>query len=139
MAPDVNSSVALQSKRKLESEGMEGGGEEKRTGASARPTDEIDNFDLNIPNSAMTVLSLSKDISIKCLISSDGGGMILTGDPDRRNAHKEFRTAMVQVVNSLYVKGIDDLSAWQNICKIMRVLAVPADSETCRKAMMRVH
>lgn len=118
---------------------MESGGKEKRTGASARSTDEIDNFYLNIQNSAMTVLSLSRNISIECVISSDGGGMILTGDPDRRNAHKEFRTVMVQVINSLYVKGIDDLSAWQNICKIVRVLAVPDDSEKCRKVMMRVH
>ena len=59
--------------------------------------------------------------------------MILTEDPDRRNAYEEFCTAMVQVVNSWYGKSLDDLSAWQNTCTIVRVLAVPDDSEMCRK------
>lgn len=59
--------------------------------------------------------------------------MILTEDSDRRNVYEEFCTEMVQVVNPMYGKGLDDLSAWQNICKIVRVLAVPDDSETCRK------
>ena len=60
-------------------------------------------------------------------------------DPDMKDAHEEFRTAMFQVVNSWYGKCIDDLTVWQNHCKIVRVLAVPHHFETCRKVMMRIH
>lgn len=104
-------------------------GKGKRTATSARPTDEIDNFfftysEFDYDRSA----SFMEEFYRMCDFFGWG-----RDDPDRKDAHEEFRTAMVQEFNSLYGKDIDDLSAWQNLCKTVRILPVPDDIDTCRK------
>lgn len=104
-------------------------GKGKRTGTSAKPTDEIDNFfftysEFDYDRSA----SFMEEFYRMC----DFFGWE-RDDPDRKEAHEEFRTAMVQEFNSFYGKDIDDLSAWQKLCKNVRISPVPDDIETCRK------
>ena len=59
-------------------------------------------------------------------------------DPDREDAREQFRTAMVQVFNSLYGKDVDDISAWQELCQIVCIFPVPDDIETCRQVTLRL-
>ena len=73
-------------------------GKGKRTGTSARPTDEIDNFFFNYSEFDYDCsASFMEDFYRMC--DSFGWGR---DDPNRKDAHEEFCTAMVQEFNSFY-------------------------------------
>lgn len=55
-------------------------------------------------------------------------------DPEREEAHSDFKNALVQQFNRLYGTDEDNLSDWQNLCYIVRVQPIPDDLDACREA-----
>lgn len=54
-------------------------------------------------------------------------------DYEFRNARRNFKSAMVQQFNSLYGTDENDLSSWQNLCRILGIQPVPERLKDCRK------
>lgn len=109
-------------------------GKTKSTGTSGRVADKIDKFftaysEFDYDNSA----SFMEEFYRMC----DFFGW-RRDDPDRKDAHEKFRRAMVQEFNSLYGEDVDDLSSWQDLCKVVRISPVPNDIETCRKVRLLI-
>ena len=54
-------------------------------------------------------------------------------DPEKEEARDAFRRALVHDFNSAYGKDVDDISAWQYLCKVVHISPVPDDIKTCRR------
>lgn len=57
-----------------------------------------------------------------------------SGDPEREDAHREFKNTLVKQFNEIYGTDEDDLGEWQNLCHIVDIDPIPDDLESCREA-----
>lgn len=51
----------------------------------------------------------------------------------RRQAHLDFKDALVKQFNQVYGTDENNLGDWQNLCYIVRIEPIPEDLDTCRK------
>ncbi|KAN0082970.1 hypothetical protein V8E55_008765 [Tylopilus felleus] len=58
-----------------------------------------------------------------------------SGDPEREDAHREFKNTLVKQFNEIYGTDEDDLGEWQNLCHIVDIDPIPDDLESCREAI----
>ncbi|KAG1835359.1 hypothetical protein DFJ58DRAFT_917919 [Suillus subalutaceus] len=60
-------------------------------------------------------------------------------DPERREVREGFKDALVQEFNARF--GIDgnDISNWQNLCRVLRIDPVPDSIEECRLRVWDTH
>ncbi|KAF8127472.1 hypothetical protein EV363DRAFT_1401177 [Boletus edulis] len=56
-------------------------------------------------------------------------------DPERRDAYREFKNALVKQFNEIYGTDEENLAKWQNLCHIVDIDPVPDDLETCREVI----
>ncbi|KAG6371466.1 hypothetical protein JVT61DRAFT_9496 [Boletus reticuloceps] len=48
-------------------------------------------------------------------------------DPERQDAHREFKNALVKQFNEIYGTDEEDLAEWKNLCHIVDIDPVPDD------------
>ncbi|KAI0751377.1 hypothetical protein C8Q80DRAFT_1157049 [Daedaleopsis nitida] len=60
-------------------------------------------------------------------------------DPERTVARARLQAAMVTQFNSTYGIGVNDLQAWQSLCRALEVERIPDNLEECRKIVMLTH
>ncbi|EJF62959.1 hypothetical protein BD309DRAFT_853870 [Dichomitus squalens] len=62
------------------------------------------------------------------------------GNCDERDlARGRLKDAMVQQFNSTYGRDVNDVVAWQNLCKALEVDPVPDNMQDCQKVIESVH
>ena len=54
-------------------------------------------------------------------------------DPERKEAHEDFKTAMVQQFNSLYGTEIDDIKSWRGLSLALDIFPLPDDISRAKK------
>ena len=54
-------------------------------------------------------------------------------DRERREAHDDFKTALVQQFNSLYGTEVDDIVSWRGLCLALEIFPLPEDVETAKQ------
>jgi len=54
-------------------------------------------------------------------------------DPERADAHDDFKTALVQQFNTLYGTEVDDIATWRGLCLALDVFPVPDDLDDVRE------
>ena len=54
-------------------------------------------------------------------------------DPDRKEAHRNFKDALVEQFNRLYGTDKDNIEHWQALCYVIRIEPVPETLTACRK------
>lgn len=54
-------------------------------------------------------------------------------DPERGEAHDDFKTALVQQFNSLYGTELDDIESWRGLCLTLDILPLPDDITEAKK------
>jgi hypothetical protein len=54
-------------------------------------------------------------------------------DPDRQDAHAEFKDALVKQFNVNFGTNADDLTSWQGLCASLYVNPIPDELAACRK------
>ncbi|RMZ89912.1 hypothetical protein DV736_g2849, partial [Chaetothyriales sp. CBS 134916] len=60
-------------------------------------------------------------------------------DYEMRVARREFKSAMVEQFNAVYGTSEEDLSAWENICRILNIDPPPTSLKGCRAVVRRTH
>ncbi|KAI9567956.1 hypothetical protein HD554DRAFT_1997180, partial [Boletus coccyginus] len=55
-------------------------------------------------------------------------------DPERKEAHRKFKDALVRQFNFAYGTDVNSLVNWQNLCHVVRIDPVPNDLHACREA-----
>ncbi|KAM5535655.1 hypothetical protein V8D89_010642, partial [Ganoderma adspersum] len=58
---------------------------------------------------------------------------------ERDLARNRMRDAMVKQFNNVYGTDVDDLVAWQNLCRALEVDPIPSKMRKCRTAVMSTH
>lgn len=53
-------------------------------------------------------------------------------DEEREAAYQAFRTALTQQFNDFYGTEVNDVVAWQNLCRRIEVDPIPEDLQECR-------
>ena len=58
-----------------------------------------------------------------------------TDDADRkfRIARQAFNDAMAKQFNSIYGTDLNDISAWKNLCRVLRIIPIPKGLEECQE------
>ncbi|KAN0082971.1 hypothetical protein V8E55_008766 [Tylopilus felleus] len=56
-------------------------------------------------------------------------------DSSRKEAHQNFKDALVQQFNVFYGTDVNDLKSWQNLCYVVRIDPIPEDLHACREAV----
>lgn len=54
-------------------------------------------------------------------------------DKQKRDARKGIKDALTLQFNAIYGTDVDDLSAWQNLCRVLQFPNVPDDLSLCRQ------
>ncbi|KAI1792899.1 hypothetical protein LXA43DRAFT_972240 [Ganoderma leucocontextum] len=60
-------------------------------------------------------------------------------DEERELARDRLRDAMVKQFNNVYGTDVDDLVAWQDLCRALELDPVPSKLRQCRTAVMGIH
>ncbi|KAG1774605.1 hypothetical protein EV702DRAFT_1123210 [Suillus placidus] len=60
-------------------------------------------------------------------------------DPRRRAVQEGFKDALVQEFNERFGTDGNDLSNWQNLCCVLRIVPVPDSIEQCRQCVWDTH
>ena len=55
-------------------------------------------------------------------------------DSSRKEAHQNFKDALVQQFNVFYGTDVNDLKSWQNLCYVVHIDPIPEDLHACREA-----
>jgi hypothetical protein len=63
----------------------------------------------------------------------DGCPKIEDADRRFRVAHQEFNDAMAKQFNSIYGTDLEDISAWKNLCRVLRIIPIPNGLEECQE------
>jgi hypothetical protein len=58
-------------------------------------------------------------------------------DFEFREARRNFKSAMVQQFNSLYGTDENNLSSWQNLCRVLNIHPIPERLKDCREVRTR--
>ncbi|PIL36781.1 hypothetical protein GSI_00471 [Ganoderma sinense ZZ0214-1] len=58
---------------------------------------------------------------------------------ERDLARNRMRDAMVKQFNNVYGTDVEDLVAWQNLCRALEVDPIPSKMRKCRTAVMGTH
>ncbi|KIK40425.1 hypothetical protein CY34DRAFT_269467 [Suillus luteus UH-Slu-Lm8-n1] len=64
---------------------------------------------------------------------------ITTQDPVRREVREGFKDALVQEFNERFGTDGNDLSNWQNLCNVLRIVPVPDTIQGCRERVWDTH
>ncbi|KAG1751923.1 hypothetical protein EDD22DRAFT_784923 [Suillus occidentalis] len=64
---------------------------------------------------------------------------ITTEDPVRREVREGFKDALVQEFNERFGTDGNDLSNWQNLCDVLRIVPVPDTVQGCRERIWDTH
>ena len=56
-------------------------------------------------------------------------------DPDRQDAHDDFKTALVQQFNSLYGTEVDSLESWQGLSVALDIVPLPDNVSEAKKVI----
>jgi len=62
-----------------------------------------------------------------------------TKDPQRRELREGFKDALVQEFNARFGTDGNDLSNWQNLCRVLRIDPVPDSIQACRQCVWDTH
>lgn len=54
-------------------------------------------------------------------------------DPDKKEARDGVRDAIALTFNDTYGTDVNDLNAWHNLCRAVRIDPLPEDIESCRE------
>jgi hypothetical protein len=60
-------------------------------------------------------------------------------DPDRHAVREGFKDALVQEFNERFGTDGNDISNWQNLCHVLRIVPVPDSIEECRQRVWDTH
>ncbi|KAG2338289.1 hypothetical protein BDR05DRAFT_893921 [Suillus weaverae] len=60
-------------------------------------------------------------------------------DPRRRAVQEGFKDALVQEFNERFGTDGNDLSNWQNLCRVLRIVPVPDSIQECRQCVWDTH
>lgn len=60
-------------------------------------------------------------------------------DPERRAVREGFKDALVQEFNERFGTDGNDLSNWQNLCRVLRIVPIPDSIEQCRQCVWDTH
>jgi hypothetical protein len=55
------------------------------------------------------------------------------GDDEEDEARALFRDALVQEFNLVYGTDENDIGSWQGLCRVLDIVPIPDDLETCRR------
>ena len=58
---------------------------------------------------------------------------------ERKRARERLRDAMVKQFNNVYGTDVDDLEAWQSLCRALELDPIPSKLRTCRTVSMARH
>ncbi|KAI0751376.1 hypothetical protein C8Q80DRAFT_1097917 [Daedaleopsis nitida] len=59
--------------------------------------------------------------------------------PEREQARYRLQDAMVLQFNNMYGTSVNDLKAWQGLCRALEIDPVPDKLKKCQKLVMGVH
>jgi hypothetical protein len=57
-------------------------------------------------------------------------------DPEREEAHDNFKTALVQQFNNLYGTEVDDIESWRGLSLAMDIVPLPDDLNEAKKVSL---
>jgi len=60
-------------------------------------------------------------------------------DEEREEAREQLKDAMTRQFNSIYGMDVDDISSWQNLCRVLRIVPIPNGLEACRDVVKKTH
>lgn len=56
-------------------------------------------------------------------------------EPERKEAHDNFKTALVQQFNSLYGTEVDDIKSWRGLCLALDIFPLPDDPNEAKEVV----
>ncbi|KAL2827981.1 hypothetical protein BDW59DRAFT_159939 [Aspergillus cavernicola] len=60
-------------------------------------------------------------------------------NPEREEAWKKFRVAVIETFNSIFGSDAEDLASWQRICRSLGITPIPQGLSEARKAVVQTH
>jgi hypothetical protein len=54
-------------------------------------------------------------------------------DPEQKQAHEDFKTALVRQFNSIYGTDLNDMESWRKLCLALEISPLPNDVVEARK------
>lgn len=58
-------------------------------------------------------------------------------DPERQQAHDDFKIALVQQFNTLYGTEVEDIHAWRGLCLALEIFPLPEDVNKSKEVRPR--
>jgi len=56
-------------------------------------------------------------------------------DPEQKQAHEDFKTALVHQFNSIYGTNVNDMESWRKLCLALEISPLPNDVVEARKTV----
>ncbi|KDQ53386.1 hypothetical protein JAAARDRAFT_183348 [Jaapia argillacea MUCL 33604] len=60
-------------------------------------------------------------------------------NPEKDEAYDLFKDALTQQFNAIYGTDVDEIDAWRNLCRVLRISPIPEGLKACRQAVEETH